>query len=93
MKSLRSRLFTVVVQGMGERWVDAPANPTPEHIKAINLARSTAARQRRGNRRAQAKSLTTAELLALLEQCNSSRRGWRAAILRRLLAGQVDDES
>ena len=57
------------------------------------LARAAAKRLARAQRRDEAKSRNAAELLAHERKNGVSARSWRAAILARVVAGQVDDES
>lgn len=56
------------------------------------IARAAAKRLARAKRREEAKSRNAAELLAHERKNGVSARSWRAAILARVVAGQVDSD-
>lgn len=61
-------------------------------LPAASVAKQVAKRLARAQRREEAKSRNAAELLAHERKNGVSARSWRAAILARVVAGQVDTD-
>ena len=61
-------------------------------LPAASVAKQVAKRLARAQRREEAKSRTAAQLLEHARNNNASSRSWRAAILARVVAGQVDSD-